>query len=312
MMEASGDRGALDRLLFLFSFLSFVLILRFPAVARDGVRAGLALSAKTVVPSVFPSLILTDLLFSRPCSLIEKTVGRLFPRVFRVSARGAVAWIAGLLSGFPVGAITVANDVKSGALSPEEGAYLVSFVNNTGPAFLVGGVGLGLFGSVRFGWALYLTQIPVSLFVGLLLRPKRRASKVAPSVSPGSAPDPVASIVRASENCVRIAGFVCFFSVLSAFLALFISDGALLAALTSVFEIGCGATRIAGLPFPLPALPLISFAVCFSGVSVYCQTVAVLKSAGIPSRGYLQGKILSGTIAFFLSLLFCLTKRAAV
>lgn len=306
-MEASAQRRACNRLLFLISFLTFVLILRFPSVARDGVRSGLSLCARTVIPSVFPSLIITDLLFSRPCALIEKTVGRVFSRVFRVRERGAVAWIAGLLSGFPVGAVTVANDVQNGALSREEGAYLLSFVNNTGPAFLVGGVGLGLFGSVRIGWALYLIQIPVSLLVGFLFRPQKRAEPVVQPTVLDRIADPVEAIVRASENCVRIAGFVCFFSVLSAFLSLYFEDGALLAALTSILEIGCGASQAARLSFPFPAFPLVSFAVCFAGVSVHYQTLAVLKGAGIPTAGYLRGKIVSGMIALSLSLLFCLT-----
>ena len=311
-MKARAQRRNGDRLLFLFSFLAFVLILLFPAVAHDAVRSGLSLSARTVIPSVFPSLVLTDFLFSRPCDLIENTVGRVFSRVLRTSPRGAVAWIAGLLSGFPVGAVTVADDVRRGALSPEEGAYLLSFVNNTGPAFLIGGVGLGLFGSVRVGWTLYLLQIPVSLLVGLLFRPKKRKRSVAPPHLSDQIPDPVASIVRASENCVRIAGFVCFFSVLSALLSLLIPDGALLAALTSLLELGSGAVRSARLPFPFPALPLTAFAVCFSGVSVYCQTAAVLNGAGLSAKSYLRGKIASGLIAFLISLLFCLTKRAAV
>ena len=308
MMDANTERRKGDRLLFLFSLLSFVLILRFPAVSRDGVRSGLLLCARTIVPSVFPSLILTDLLFSRPCVWIEKTVGRLFSFVFRVSCRGAVAWIAGLLSGFPVGAVTVANDVRRGALSREEGAYLLSFVNNTGPAFLVGGVGLGLFGSVRVGWTLYLTQIPVSLLVGLLFRPKKREVKrLTPNCSDPVA-DPVAAVVRASENCVRIAGFVCFFSVLSSFLSRFLREGTTLAVLASIMELGCGASHAARLAFPFPALPLVAFAVCFSGVSVHCQTVAALKGAEINYTGYLIGKTVSGAIAFLLSLLFCLTK----
>ena len=307
-METGINRRAYDRLLFFFSFVAFVLIVRFPAVSRDGVRSGLLLCARTVVPSVFPSLILTDLIFSRPCRMIEKTVGRLFASVYRTSPRGAVAWIAGLLSGFPVGAVTVSNDVKSGALSREEGAYLLSFVNNTGPAFLVGGVGLGLFGSVRVGWTLYLLQIPVSLLVGLIFRPKKRADRPTASIFPDRVADPVSAIVRASESCVRIAGFVCFFSVLSSFLSLFFREGAALAAISSFLELGCGAVHAARLAFPLPAFPLVAFAVCFSGLSVHFQTVSALSGNGISHGKYLIGKTVSGMIALLISLFFCLTK----
>lgn len=301
----AGNRA--DRALFLLTLSAFVLILLFPAASGDGVRSGLSLCYRAVLPSVFPSLILTDLLFSRSSAPIERTVGRLFSRAFRVSPRGAVAYIAGLLSGFPVGAITVARDVRQGLLSREEGEYLLAFVNNTGPAFLVGGIGLGLFGSVRIGWALYLLQIPVSLSVGFLFRPA--PSFAARISSPDEVPfaDPVASTVRAAETSVRIAGFICFFSVLSSLLSLFLSPGLPLALMSSVLEVGCGASLAAGLSFPFPAIPLVALAVCFSGCSVHFQTFSALDGTGMKTERYWKGKILSGVLAFSLSLPFCLT-----
>lgn len=307
MMEQRAAQRK-DRLLFFLCLASFLLLLAFPAVTGAGVRAGLDLCYRAVIPSVFPSLVLTELLFSRPLRRIERTLGRLFHSAFGVSPRGAVAWIAGLLSGFPVGAVTVAADVREGRLSREEGEYLLSFVNNTGPAFLVGGIGLGLFGSVRLGWTLYLLQIPVSLAVALLFRPKRPFPTVVSAPSVPAHADPVRAIVRAAETCVRIAGFVCIFSVATSLLSAFFSDGLPLAFLSSLLEVGNGAHRAAILPFPFPAFPLLAFSVCFSGLSVHFQTLSVLKEAGIPTATYLKGKTASGALAFLLSLLLSLTK----
>jgi len=304
--EKAAGRG--DRILFGLTCLAFVLILFFPGQTGEGVRTGLSLCYAAVIPSVFPSLILTDLLFSRPTDAIECTVGRLFSRFFRVSPRGAVAWVSGLLSGFPVGALVVSDDVRKGLLSREEGAYLLSFVNNTGPSFLVGGIGIGLFRSAALGWSLYLLQIPISLFVGFLLRPKKAfPSKSSPQFPPTGA-DPVSSIVRAAESCVRIAGFVCFFSVISSLLKTVIPGGFAFAAVTSFLEIGSGALAASRLSFPFPALPLLAFAVCFSGLSVHFQTIALLSDAKLDPGKYKTGKTLSGVIALLLSLLFCLTK----
>lgn len=308
MMKTRRERINGDRLTFFSSLISFALILCFPAVAGAGMRAGLTLCAHAVIPSVFPSLILTDLLFSRPTEVIEGTLGRLFARFFRVSPRGAVGWIAGLLCGFPVGAITVASDVRQGLISREEGEYLLSFVNNTGPAFLVGGVGLGLFGSAKVGWALYLLQIPVSLSVGFLFRPKAPFCRTRCADSGIAAPDPVASIVRASEGCVRIVGFVCFFSVLSSLISLFLPEGPTLALASSCLEVGTGVARAASLAVPFPALPLAAFAVCFSGASVCLQTFAALNGTGMRRSFYWRGKIASGMIGTLLCTLFCLTK----
>ena len=307
MMETRSAKSC-DRLIFLLALASFLSVLLLPEVAGEGMRSGLLLCCRAVIPSVFPSLVLTDLLLSFDTTAIERTVGRVFSRLFRVSERGAVAWIAGLLAGFPVGAITVASDVRAGRLSKEEGEYLLSFVNNTGPAFLVGGVGAALFGSVKLGWALYLLQIPVSVTVGLLFRPRRRYKVNREIPAPRRATDLIAAVVSASENCVRIAGFVCFFSVLSALLARLLPDGLLTALISVILEIGNGAKAAAGLSFPFPALPIVAFSVCFSGLSVVCQSLAVISGSGMRASRFFTGKIAAGTVGFLLSLLLCLTK----
>ena len=307
MMTGEGVNKSGDRLLFVASLLVFLLLLAFPAAVADGVRSGLSLSYRAVIPAVFPSIVLTSLLFSRSGGLIERTVGRVFSRLFRVSPRGAVAFFAGLLAGFPVGAITVGNDVGTGRLSREEGEYLLTFVNNTGPAFLVGGIGVGLFGSARIGWALYGLQIAVALSVGLLFRPRRPFPIGRAKRPTASGIDPVSAIVSASETSVRIVGFVCFFSALSSLLSRFLPAGLPLACVSALLEVGCGAARAEALAFRFPGFPLTAFAVCFSGLSIHCQTLSFVKEAGIDPKRYLAAKLTAGALAFLLSCLFCLT-----
>lgn len=308
MMTGEGVNKSGDRLIFVASLLVFLLLLAFPAAVADGVRSGLSLSYRAVIPAVFPSIVLTSLLFSRSGGLIERTVGRVFSRLFRVSPRGAVAYVAGLLAGFPVGAVTVANDVKTGRLTKSEGEYLLSFVNNTGPAFLVGGIGVGTFGSARVGWSLYLLQIAVSLAVGLLFRP-RRSFPITCRENPGTGGiDPVTAIVSASGTSVGIVGFVCFFSALSSLISRFLPFGLPLAAASALLEVGTGAARAASLASPFPAYPLVAFAVCFSGLSVHFQTISAVKDAGIVAKKYLRAKMTAGVLSFVLASIICLTK----
>lgn len=313
MMEKRVAQNAGEKMVFLCAAFAFLLILCFPSVAGAGVRTGLTLCYQAVIPSVFPSIVLTDLLFSRPTDAIEDTVGRIFARVYRVSPRGVIAWIAGLLCGFPLGAVTVASDVRRGLLSREEGEYLLSFVNNTGPAFLVGGVGAGLFGSAKIGWTLYLMQIPISLLVGFLFRPKENLlNSIGMTNQFDTKASPVDSIMRGAEGCVRIVGFVCFFSVLSSLFSLFLPDGLPLALASCVLEVGTGAARAAALDSPFPALPLTAFAVCFSGVSVCFQTLAATDGTGMRPTLYVKGKIASGLAGILLCTFFCLTNSPPI
>ena len=308
-MKTSVTQGRReDSVLFFSSLFAFLFILLFPQRASDGVRTGLILCSRAVIPAVFPSMILTELLFSYPFGFLEKTVGKFFSKLFRISPRGVVSYLSGLLSGFPIGAKTVCEDVRCGYLSPEEGERLLVFCNNTGPAFLVGGVGVGLFGSARVGWFLYLLQIPVSIVVGIFNRPKESAPQRTVTDHRVHSHDPVGAIARAAHSCVSITGFVCFFSVLSSLLSSFLVNPNANALLSSFLEVGSGSSRAAALTAPFPALPITAFAVCFSGFSVHFQTISLLSPLGIRPERYLIGKTVSGVIAFFLTFLLTLDK----
>ena len=58
----------------------------------------------------------------------------------------------------------------AGAVSREEAERLLGFCNNSGPAFIVGAVGAGIFGSPSVGLALYGIHILAAVLTGLLLR----------------------------------------------------------------------------------------------------------------------------------------------
>ena len=63
---------------------------------------------------------------------------------------------------------TAAELVRRGELSPAEGARLLTFCNNAGPAFAIGVAGVSVFGSTRAGAWLYLLHCAAALLTGLL------------------------------------------------------------------------------------------------------------------------------------------------
>ena len=64
-------------------------------------------------------------------------------RLFGLPGTGAAALLAGVLGGYPLGAAATSGLVERGALTPAEGARLLGFANNSGPAFLIGAAGAG-------------------------------------------------------------------------------------------------------------------------------------------------------------------------
>ena len=103
----------------------FAFMLLFPKDVFNGASKGLLLWFHTVFPTLFPFLIITNLLMSTNCiRLIARLFGPLLNKIFRVSPNGSFAIIAGFLCGYPMGAKISADLTHTKQISPQEGAYL--------------------------------------------------------------------------------------------------------------------------------------------------------------------------------------------
>ena len=137
----------------------------------------------------------------------------------------------GIICGYPTGAKIVCSLRNRGVCSKEEAERLISFTNNSGPLFIVGTVGISLFGDTRTGILLLVTHILACLSVGVCFRfwKARRISgqhDMLPLHQPvhGKPGNVVrfsnlgevlaSSIMNAIKSVVMIGGFVVLFSVI--------------------------------------------------------------------------------------------------
>ena len=120
----------------LLATLLFLLLFPVPALAAS--RRGLNLWFGTLVPTLLPFLILSGFLIHTglvhiPASLLAPVFGRLFG----VSPLGSYACFIGFLCGFPMGAKVLADLTRNGRMAPEEASYLLGFINNVSPSFVI-------------------------------------------------------------------------------------------------------------------------------------------------------------------------------
>ena len=79
--------------------------------------------------------------------------------VFNVDGKGSFCFIMGLISGYPIGAKIACEFRKQNICSKIECERLLSFTNNSGPLFIVGTVGISMFGNTSIGLLLLITNI---------------------------------------------------------------------------------------------------------------------------------------------------------
>ena len=276
-----------------------LLLLTCGNTAAQGVRDGISLCLTSVIPALFPFFVAAQLLTALGAAeVLGRAAGPLFRRLFGIDGAGAAAFLLGLIGGYPVGAKAVGSLVRQGLLSPEDGARLLTFCNNAGPAFILGIVGSGVFHSPRAGVWLYLLHAASATAVGLLLcrAGGAKATAVPRTASAGtrrSAVVPVkkptaslaAAFIEAVQSGVRamagVCGFVFFFLVLLRLAEL--TNGIL--RLTPDRR---GFITAAGL-------------LGWGGLSVHGQTAAVLGGSGISLRRYLPAKALQGALSAVLA-----------
>ena len=278
-----------------------VLLLCSADTAR-AVREGLALCAGSVIPALFPFLAVSGLLTALDAGAAPGRGRMLLARVLGCGPAGAGAFLLGLVGGYPVGARTAAELVRRGELSPAEGARLLTFCNNAGPAFAIGVAGVSVFGSARTGAWLYLLHCAAALLTGLLFcrRPLPVTAMPKRPVPPQTGL--TGQFLRAVEGAVsamaRVCGFVVFFLVLLRLAEGLIGPLPPLAA--GVLELTNGILRLTpdrrGF---VTAAALLGW----GGLSVHCQTAAVTAGSGISLRLYVPAKAVQAALSAGLAAL---------
>lgn len=264
----------------------------------------LALCARSVIPALFPFLVLSILLVSLGFGeLVSPYLAGLMTPLFRLPGCASSALLLGLAGGYPIGAQTAARLYQEGSLTRGEAERLLGFCNNSNPVFLISVLGAGVFSSVRAGVWLWLIHIFSALLTGLAFR--RSGENGAPQYvtrkstcqNPSFFTALVEAVRRGLSGMLSVCAFVVFFYVLAAPLAALGGRlGPLLVGLTELFSL-------------TPLLPADGFGfvlaagcVGWGGLSVLCQTAAVLEGSGLRLRSCLLGKVLQGLLSAALAL----------
>lgn len=291
----------------LFLVLCSVLIWFFADAAhlRTAAAEALSLCARSVIPALFPFLVISTLLVSLGFGeWISPLLSGLMTSLFHLPGHAGSAFVLGLVAGYPVGAQTAAALYRQKQLTQDEAERLLVFCNNSNPVFLISVLGLGVFNSIRIGIWLWLIHVGSALLVGLTVCRSRRTTvhRRIPqphSLQPDSFPSAFVAAVRgAATGMLSICGFVTLFYVLAAPLSeLSVPLGPILVGFLELFSL---TPLLSANPFGF-----ILAAGCsgWGGLSVLCQTAAVLEGSGLSTVPCMKGKTVQGLLSAGLAAL---------
>ncbi len=295
---------------------AFLLTLVLSDVAIEYMKKGLALCASTVIPSLFPFMVIAELLVSsgileqltRPCAKPLRLL-------FGMDESAAGAFLAGALCGFPVGAATLSALYDKGRIGKATFSRALTFCNNPGSAFVISAVGVSLFGSRQIGILLYCTTLLSALLVGVagrLFSPREdkevgSADVYAVLEVPTGAEQFTAAVQRAAGAMLTVSAYVVFFSSLVGCLGELLRRFGLQAGLTAVvfgiFELSSGVAAVGELLRGEAAVVFCGMLLGWSGLSVHFQVMTVCGGRGIRFWPYLLAKGAQGLLCGVLTLL---------
>ena len=278
---------------------AFILLLIKAEKAAAAAGAGVEVCIRSVIPALFPALVLSSLLIriGFPPRLLHGP-GAVFERLFRIRRTALTVFLTGLVGGYPLGAEAAAECCRLGGCSEEEAGRLLVFANNCSPAFLFGLLGSRDAEGWRQALLLLAIQWAVSFWLGVLLGighvPSKQRDLPEPA-DPPSFPALFTFSVRAGcRSVMMICAYVVFFGVMSAFLPE-------IPLLRGFFEL-TGGVRL--LNTGTNDLISAAFLIGWGGLSVACQVMSAMEGSGIPAGIYLPARLLHGGVMAFSVWLF--------
>lgn len=290
-------------------FISILLIIN-PQASIKYAAYGMSVCGEIIIPSLFPFFICSGLLiYSGFCELLAKFMQPVMKPLFNVNGSGAAAFVLGIISGYPLGALTVCNLYEKLYLSKSEAERMLAFCNNSGPLFILGAVGASMFANPKIGIVLYISHLLSAIIVGIAFRFYKRNSFHSPANVPKTEDKSIGEIFSAVlassvQSILTVCGAVVFFSVISSLvLDLFHINDNLKIFISALLEFSSGVEKITASSMPLLEKITASAAIIgFAGVSVHLQVLGIVSKYQLSLKPYLVGKALQAVLSACLSI----------
>ena len=271
-----------------------------PSDSVAGVRDGLFLCGNTVIPSLFPFMILSDYLVrSGVSSGLGDKLSPATQKIFHLPGCSACVILMSLIGGFPVGAKMISQLYHSGELTEKQAQRMLWFCVNSGPAFIIGAVGATMLSSKKCGILLFLSQVVASLLIGFFSRfaaPKTvlSDSKIKSKINPSVLTE---SVACATDSMLNVCAWILLFSGFSRFLLKLTKISPLFNVLILLSEVTSGCS------FAAVNLPVFFIApvLCWSGFAVHLQLLPYIKSIGMPMKSFWLSRVLNCLVALLIA-----------
>ncbi len=303
MITSSRKMNISQTIYAIFAGISFILTFAYSETAIECARAALTLCAKTIIPSLFPFVIISELIVhSGLGDFVGKIFSKPFNKLFGISPSSVCAVILGALCGFPIGTKIVLSLLDSGSIDKHEAEHLISFCNNPSSSFLINIIGISLYSNYFVGILFYCVTLTNSALIGMAQNfsaPNRTKKAMFPSrIGKQNKSIFTNAVSSAIPGILSICSYIIFFSVIMGcienVLSHFQFSKLFSVCIYGLIELTGGVTQSASLGNNLSGLCITAFFIGWSGLSIHCQMLSLCQGYGLNLKKYFISKIILG------------------
>lgn len=319
----------LDIFLTILIFAIMTLIILSPKRYTEGTVSGLKLFFFSVLPGLFPFMLLTKILTE--LGLLFKFCKKLDKLSFKLFGTPGVSFYAffmSIISGYPIGAKIISDLYEKKLISEKDAKKMCVFCTTSGPIFVIGTVGTIMFNSFKFGIILFASHILSSFLLGVIFnifsKNKQNFNKNCKELQFFKNENIIGNCVSETINSLFLVGaYITIFYLLTELLenigAIQILTNAISPILSKlnidtslgqgliygILEVTRGAKTLSAFPQKM-SLILTSGIISFSGLSIIFQSMAFLKKAKIKTQTFIFVKFVHSFLSMILCYLLCL------
>jgi len=281
------------------SLLGILLLIFDGKTAIAGASTGIEICIKTVIPSLLPFFVLSNMMMHSLTGCKSKIL-YLIEKIFHIPHGAGILPVCCLLGGYPVGAQNIGMLYHANVISRHRAEILLAYCNNAGPAFIFGIVSC-LFSEKWIPGTLWIIHITSAYLVSrwFICNESIEGQSGAGKISLSEII--ISSIKTMGQVCVWVILFRIIIQFLSRWI-LWILPTPLQILTAGILEISNGCIELISIPSKTLRFVFCSAFLAFGGLCVIMQTESV--TSGLSLKYYFGGKTLQTIISIFLSMAF--------
>lgn len=294
----------------ILSFITLILIFLNKSLISKTIIYSFSIWFNTLVPSMFPMIILSDILISYNFSdYIPKGIVKFMSKVFNISKNAVLIIFLSMVSGFPTNAITTLNAYDKKMISKKEAEHLLFFNHFANPLFVLETVGVFYLNNNKYGIIILISHVLSNIIIGILFRNKNTYSidnYRSISNKSQSFGDVISNSIKKTINSLlMVSGTITLFLILSTLIInVFELNSYLSILVQGILEM---TTSIASLSLiettNILKVVISTMIISFGGLSIHLQVYSSLDGK-LKYENYFVGRLyqmfISGIIVFII------------